>query len=307
MPAVAFSCKRGLIPFADCLRSCPDRCALPRTLRLMAEQRPWEGIPSTTQLLQGTRESFLKITCDYAINPDGRAFAVHGSRVHEKLDLRTGDDELGEERLYDLICSGQFDNYSMEDGGTLADSKTSGSYKVMKALGLRQVERPLLDASGNTIYLVSGKNKGKPKTEKVTVSGGYRDMLDWAIQLNDYRMKIEAVGFPVGRMVIEALVRDGGTYIAKSRGIDQNIYLIPINHISNRWIERYFAAKWGALRTALETGKMPKRCRTRETWNRRKCDGYCDVADKCFALDRGASLEDVKGVSINEVPSKQAV
>lgn len=276
MPATHFRCQRGLIAFGVCLDYCSTRCMLPRTLRLISEQREWTGTPTTTQLLQGTRESFLKIVTNYAIDPDSRVFAVHGTRVHEKLDMRTGDNELGEERLYDLINSGQFDNYQAD--GTLSDTKTSGSYKVMKALGICE--------------------KRLSNNRKTLILNGRHDRLDWALQLNDYRMKIEACGFPVKRMQIEALVRDGGTYLARQRGITRNSYLITINRISDHWIKVYFTAKWEALKHALGTLEVPPKCRYRERWGGRKCEGYCDVATKCQAIDNGASLDDVIDVTV---------
>lgn len=307
MPATHFNCKKGLVPFQECINNCQERCMLPRTLRLISRQRKWDGKPSTTQLLQGTREAFLKIVTEYAINPDDRAFATHGTLTHAKLDKYTGDNELAEERLHDMISSGQFDNYYLEDNqdiktAVLADTKTSGSFKVAKALGIGVVKKdvPVTDEEGNPVRYKTGKKKGQVKTKQETeIKDGFRkDRLDWAIQLNDYRMKIEAAGFPVNKIQIEALVRDGGTYIAKSRGIENNIYLIPINRISDHWIKKYFEMKWNALKHALETGEIPPKCSKRETWGGRKCDGYCDVADKCQAIENGAKLDDVKGINI---------
>jgi hypothetical protein len=127
----------------------------------------------------------------------------------------------------------------------------------------------------------TGDKKGRPKTRKEWQEGGVKDRLDWAIQLNDYRMKLEALAFPVRQMAIEALCRDGGTYIAKNRGITFNGALIPINRISDHWIERYMRAKNRALMGALETGQVPPRCSWRETWAGRKCQKYCNVVQEC--------------------------
>ena len=41
------------------------------------------------------------------------------------------------------------------------------------------------------------------------------------LQLNRYRIFFEEQGFPVSRIQIQAIPRDGGTYIAKNRGIDK--------------------------------------------------------------------------------------
>lgn len=282
MPARWFTCPdSNRIEITQCLEGgcrlswClpAGRCLSVRTLRLIAEQREWTGKPSTTQLLKGTRESYLEITTDFAINPQDAIFRIIGTKSHGALDAYTGDNELGEERLEDEYSTGQFDFY---DNGVLLDTKTSGSYKVMKALGYHQVEVETGE------YYRTGAKKGLPKTRKEWREGGRKDRLDWAIQLNDYRIKLEAAGFPVQQMVIECLIRDGNTYIAQQRGIDFNGTLIPINRISDHWIRRYMRMKYDALMKALETGEMPPPCRKRETWNGRKCEKYCNVQEACM-------------------------
>lgn len=285
MPAKWFTCPDGQQTIiTDCLENCrmgwclpAGRCLSVRTLRLIAEQREWTGKPSTTQLLKGTREAYLGITTDYAINPQDAIFRIIGTKSHSALDAYTGDNELGEERLEDEFSTGQFDFY---DNGVLIDVKTSGSYKVMKALGYHQVE-----VETGEVYK-SGAKKGLPKTRKEWREDGRKDRLDWAIQLNDYRMKLERLGFPVHQMAIECLIRDGNTYIAQQRGIAFNGTLIPINRISDHWIRRYMRMKHRALMQALETGEMPPPCRYRETWGGgRKCEKYCDVAKACMEYE----------------------
>ncbi len=291
MPLKWFKCRDGKqIEASQCLKKCRiadklpgGRCLTVRTLRFIADERVWNGTPSTTQLIKGTREAFLEITENYALDPQSAIFRIIGSRGHAVLDKYVGDNELGEERIKDEISSGQFDFY---ENGQLSDTKTSGSYKVMRAKGIYQVEVPT-----GEIYK-SGAKKGQPKTRKEFREGGRKDRLDWAIQLNDYRMKLESLGFPVTSMVIEVLCRDGGTYIAESRGIFTNGELIQINRISDQWVRRYMNKKYQRLMTALETGKLPPRCSYRETWNRKKCEKYCTVSDKCYEienlLERGA-------------------
>lgn len=297
MPAKWFMCPDGeQIEISKCLKSCrlcyelpAGRCLSVRTLRLIAEQRIWNGTPSTTQLLKGTREAYLEIVEDYTIDPQQALFRVHGTKAHALLDQFTGDNELGEIRLTDDRCSGQFDFY---DDGVLYDSKTWGSYKIMKALGMYQVE---IDTG---IVYKTGSKKGLPKIKKEWRDDGRKDRLDTAIQMNDYRMKLESAGFPVHTMIIEALCRDGNSYIAKSRGIEQNGFLIPINRISDRWISRYINAKAKALKTALETGEVPPLCRPRETWkNRTKCEKYCNVSEKCIEIERGFKYEYLRKVN----------
>lgn len=279
MPAKFFVCPNGEKVFIDiclhkCLQNLPTgRCLPARTLRLIAEQRPWEGKPSTTQLLKGTREAYLEITRDYALNPQNELFRILGTRAHTGLDHYTGDNELGEIRLSDENASGQFDFYDAENQ-ILYDSKTWGSYKVMMALGLRQET-----IETEEVYK-TGPKKGQKKTKKVIVQGE-PDMLETEIQLNHYRMMLEDAGFPVREMYVEAIVRDGGTHIAKGRGIEQNGYLIPVRRLNNDFVNEYLKTKADALLNALKNNIMPPPCNDDETWNGRKCKEFCRVWEFC--------------------------
>lgn len=285
MPAKWFQCPDGgNIAITDCLQSCriadqlpAGRCLSLRTLRLIADQRKWNGIPSTTQLLKGTREAFLEIATDYTINPQDELFRVHGTKAHRILE-EYHDNALGEERLTDEISSGQFDFYDPELQA-LYDTKTWGSYKIMKALGLKQVE-----VDTGEVYK-TGAKKGQPKTRKEWVEGGEPDLFNEEIQLNDYRMKLEAAGFPVKQMFIEAIARDGNTYIAQSRGITQNGVLIPVKILDNDQVKEYLAAKRLCLEVAID-GIMPNKCNSRESWDGRKCERYCRVKETCQAHER---------------------
>lgn len=280
MPAKWFLCPDGqTCEIKDCLKSCrmakefpARRCLSIRTLRLIAEQREWTGTPSTTQLLKGTREAYLELIENYILDPQGALFRVHGTKAHALLDQFTGDNELGEIRLNDAICSGQFDLY---DDGVLFDSKTWGSYKVMKALGIYQVE-----VETGEVYK-SGARKGQPKKVKQIRTDGEPDLFNEEIQLNDYRMKLEDAGFPVHTMVIEALVRDANTYMATSRGITKAGYLIPIKRLPDEEVKAYLKSKRKALLSALETKIMPLPCNELESWDGRKCAKYCNVAPFC--------------------------
>ena len=280
MPAKWFICPDGdtnLI--SDCLYSCrmsdqlpAGRCLSLRTLRLIAEQREWTGTPTTTQLLKGTMEAYLELTTDYTVNPQDELFRVHGTRAHHLLE-QYHEDDLGEERLHDEICSGQFDFYDTTDQA-LFDTKTWGSYRIMRALGLKQVE------VNTGEFFKTGPRKGLPKTRKEWVDGGEPDLFNEEIQLNDYRMKLEAAGFAVSGMFIEALARDGNTYMARNRGVEQNGVLIPIQRLKDSIVREYLTSKRDNLLNALEFGWTDK-CNSRENWEGRKCDRYCRVAAAC--------------------------
>lgn len=288
MPYTKFQCPDGIeVGIDECLLGCrlqgitkPDgelwcpggRCLSKQVLRAVADQRIWKGKPSTTQLLNGTRENYLRIVNDYSINPRNSMFMLHGTRVHNNLEQYTEGDELAEIRLEDDYSTGAFDYYDPENGGTLYDSKTYGSFKVTHVLGLREVQIPTGEFYKN----------GNPKVKKKYVPGGCHHRFDLAVQLNDYRMKIEKkLHLPVEHMLCQVIVRDGNTYIAASRGITEPSYLVPINRISDKWIERFMKAKSTALIDAVKSGICPPPCNARERWNGRKCQNYCDVNKFC--------------------------
>ena len=282
MPAHAFICPNGnQVAIEDCLNQCqqPMRCMFLPTLRSIAASlnRNLTGA-SVTELIAGTREIYLKKMTNYAVVPQSVLYALHGSAVHTMHEQHTNGNMLSEFRLKDAITSGKFDLYGQildDDEGVLGDVKVTSSYKIMKALGLYKVDVP----TGQ--YYVSGQKKGQMKYKKEWRDDGVRGVLEWAIQLNYYRLLLEQQGFVVNRMVIQALCRDNSLRMAAERGIDQSIYLIPIRRISDNWIVRYMKKKAEALQQAIEGKRLPPRCRSKERWRDRKCKDYCQVVEHC--------------------------
>jgi len=282
MPATKFICPTGQeVPIKKCLKSCvmKERCMFLPTLRAVANSLD-RGIEeaTVTELLAGTRETYLKKTTDYAVDPQSVLYALHGQAVHTINENFTSGEILSEIRLNDKITSGKFDLYGKiigNDDGVLGDLKVTSSYKLAKALGIYKVDVPT-----GEIYK-SGAKKGQPKTRKEFRYDGVRYVMDWAIQLNYYRMLLETSGFMVNRMVIQAMCRDNNLRTANERGIDRTIYIIPINKISNRWLTRYFSKKASLLQEALKNHKLPPVCNIRERWNNRKCLEFCDARANC--------------------------
>ena len=238
---------------------------------------PWRRA-TVTELLAGTRETYLKKTADYAVDPQSVLYALHGQAVHTINENHTEGDILSEIRLNDRITSGKFDLYGKildNEEGVLGDIKVTSSYKLAKALGIYKVDVPT-----GEVYK-TGAKKGQPKTRKEFRYDGVRHVMDWAIQLNYYRMLLEASGFEVKRMVIQAMCRDVNLRTASERGIDRPIYMIPINRISDRWLVRYFSKKAALLAEAMQSSQMPPVCTARERWNNRKCLEYCDARGEC--------------------------
>lgn len=282
MPATKFICPNGnQIAIKDCLKSCPNgtRCMFLPTLRAVANSVDRKlDRPTVTELISGVRETYLKKTVEYAVSPEATLYALHGQGLHGIHEDYTEGDILSEIRLEDKTTSGKFDLYGQllgQDNGILGDLKVTSSYKLMKALGIYKEAVPT-----GEVYK-TGARKGQPKYRQEFRYDGVRHVLEWAIQLNYYRMLLENEGFEIKQMYIQALCRDFSLRIASERGITKKLYLIPINRISDHWLKRYFAHKQKVLQEALESGRLPKICSERERWGNRKCLDYCDVSAFC--------------------------
>lgn len=280
-----------------------------------ASRREWNGTPSTTQLIKGTRLAYLEILVDYAIDPDDQAFMIIGSRGHAKMERRAiqrGD--VAEQKFDQGEVSGVADHLEPdphEPGSfVLDDYKVSGSFKVLKALGHVKRERPMLDEAGNPVlYKRGGKGykAGDPRTETFyEIDPEQQDMGDWKLQLNHYRVRAEAEleidGGPVkvSRMRIFVPVRDGGTHIAYGRGIDKKTYSIWVPRMEDEEVTAYFEVKRNALLSAyrgyqmsVEAGKdheqavienAPQPCSPEEAWDGRRCEKFCALRGMCVKI-----------------------
>ena len=164
MPATKFICPNGQrIRITDCLRSCPNqqRCMFLPTLRAVAISLNRKiSEPTVTELIAGVRETFLKKTSAYAVDPASVLYALQGQAIHSINELNTQGAILSEERLKDDITSGQFDLFGKildADDGVLGDLKITSSFKLMRALGIYKVK-----VDTGEIYK-SGLKKGQPK------------------------------------------------------------------------------------------------------------------------------------------------
>lgn len=270
-------------PIAACIDgNCrmKERCAPLTYLKACGEQRPWSGKPSVTQLLNGTRASYLSLTTDFAVSPDDLAFQTIGSGAHLRMQSRGGDDsEVGIE--FEGI-TGIFDFVEKWEGETvLWDYKTSGSYAVARAIGMTAQKEALLDENGQQMMW-----RGKARTTTTfSVDRDQRDLKDWALQLNFYRVAHERKqNIKIDRMFIFSVVRDGGTVVAKQRGVEKNTYMIDVPMMDDDGVILYFVHKRDALLDALEKGKVPGECTREEAWDGRRCKGYCAVAEACARI-----------------------
>lgn len=297
MPAKWFRCNDSeTIEIEKCLshQGCrmASRCATLPFLRLVGFDRKWEGI-SPSSAGNGPRQIYLKATTDYIIDPQARVWAAFGTSTHEKLSIHHyTHNVLSEEPLSDKDMKGIPDCLEEDENKpgqfVLIDYKNFGSYKVAKCLGIfvETIEETILDEEAKPILLKSGPNKGTPKTKQkkiITTDPSKIDLDSEELQLNRYRIFYESYKFLISKMQLQVMVRDGSTYIAKNRGIDKNLYVIPIKRLLNVDVLAFYKKLNEEVMEAFKTGFIRK-CDSWESWDRRRCEGYCETVDACKAM-----------------------
>jgi hypothetical protein len=283
MPAKWFECQdKTEYEISACLDKCrmESRCATLPFLRLIAFDRKYRGI-TPSMAGNDARLLYLKATVDYTIVPDSRVFAVLGVSAHHELSLYDFN-VFSEEPLSDEQMAGIPDLLEYENGEyTLTDHKTWGSFRVMRALGYHQEDEIVMDDSGDPIRYKSGKRKGEIKTHKVTKQDPDRaDLLAETYQVNKYRMFFNKQRFIPSKLQLSVYVRDGGTAIAYARGINKNLYLIPIPFMPDASVNSYYANLRDKVAHTFATDYAPK-CGAWESWDGKRCDGWCEVKEAC--------------------------
>jgi hypothetical protein len=323
MPLTHFICPDGQeISIEKCLshKGCRmnQRCATLPYLRTVSFDREFQGV-SPSSAGNGPRLIYLKATTDYATDPcEDQAWAAFGTLTHKKLAAEGATfNVLSEEPLSDEQMKGIPDileeDENNEGSYVLTDYKTFGSYKVSRCLGYYQEDEPVLEA-GEPVKYKSGKKKGEIKTHKVTKQDQTRiDLKAESLQLNRYRIFWEnsfsicskcgykkrhteelcpecgtpmkhSHGFPISRMQLQVLVRDGGLWIASSRGVEKKIYLIPIPKLPDSEVLEYYSQLQKEVDEAFRTG-WARKCSNFENWDGRRCKGCCEVSEPCRKMD----------------------
>lgn len=258
MPLVSFICPdKETRLITDCFNHCPfetGRCLSLPTLHTIGTPRKWRSKPSTTQCLNPTRMEFLQITKPYSIDPFDQAFALLGTRHHGRLEAVARKIEgLKAELKLDGEVSGILDLLEPTNGDDnnyrLIDYKSYGSYAVKKLIN----------------------------DDKI---GDY-DRLKLALQMNNYRLMAQELGFNIVELKCQITVRDGGTFSARNSGIDFKLKLLPVALLDDEYVRNYFSTKSQALITAVENNDMGELCQYEERWGGRRCKGFCSVAKYC--------------------------
>lgn len=248
-----------------------DRCMVLPVLKAVGKTRAWYGKPSVTQLIKDTRQTYLEITNDYAIDPDKSIASMIGTNSHSLMEGNCPNNYLSEVRIEDDITSGQFDAYDMKTK-TLIDFKFFGAYRIARALG----KHFKWVADGK---YQRGAKKGQKKWQYVMVDGSFKDTLEISKQLSYYKILMEKVGLKVKNIKVQMLIRGGLDKTAKSYGLTKMSYVINLHGISKHWIRLYMKAKYDRLMKALKTNELPPVCKVR--WNDLKCKDYCSVNEFC--------------------------
>lgn len=257
MPLTSFICPDGITRE---IKTCLDKCTRPEgrclslpTLHELSFNKIWSGKPSTTQLLNPTRMEYLKITKNYTTIPQERAYALLGTQHHRRLEIiaKKIDQLQAEKKLSDEINTGIIDllepDPQKENMWIITDYKTWGNYSVAKVLRKNSYER-----------------------------------LHNSLQLNDYRLKTESLGFAISKMRWQITVRDGGTWTAKKNGITEKIMLVEADWLDNDFVTDYFQVKNKALLSSLEKKELPELCPFEERWKGKRCVGsLCEVHAFC--------------------------
>lgn len=290
MPKKWFMCPDGeTIEIASCLEKCRmgHRCAPKPYLEMAGEWRPWSGKASVTMLDRCLRMTWLSQRVDFCESPDRSAFRIIGTRGHSKLESHA--EEGTAETFMDIEgIRGVADLVEEEDGEyVLTDYKVVGSFAVAKMLGIGKVgEKPILDETGEPVLYVRGPKAGKAKTEDVYgIDPVKADVSDYQVQPNLYKIAWEATnpGKKIARLQIFAIVRDGGLYIAKSRGVQRNTYVVPIPILPEDEIKSWAQERRAEIEEAMASDVMPSVGTAKQTWDGAFCKGYCAMSEACRA------------------------
>ncbi len=298
-PLVHFYCPDAQrITVKQCLtpKGCrmSSRCCPLPFLRKIGYDRKYHGV-SPSAAGNGPRLIWGKAAFDYCADPNDRVFAVLGTTIHGRMsDLGITHNVLSEEVLKDKDTKGIADLLEEDEfipgHYILTDYKTSGSFAVAKWMGIniKKTDIPVLDEKGEKVYLRSGKNKGKVKTKQdktIEYINPEKELFGVSLQVNRYRIFYEQYGFPISKMRIFAIPRDGGTWIAIGRGIVLNKYFIDIPRMNDDEVLGFYKKLQAEVNQAFDE-EYARLCAPWECWEGNRCANYCEIKEDCKDICR---------------------
>ena len=300
MPAKYYECPDGKLALkASCIAGrCRQgtRCLSLTYLNAVAEERLWEGKPSTTQLANNdTRLNVLRITKGFAINPRRQGFRVGGTQRHDWLDTVADRQKLNvfsEETFDRRSHTGRMDSLEIDlnaDGYILIDYKNWASYKVALAMGL--VSHEETDPTG-AVYVRNGRGYkvGDPKKIKVfEIHPERADCHDLELQMSDYAIGWEEAGYSVTKLLCQPTIRDANTLNAAGNGFPKgsdDTFLFEVKRLPTDYVNGLLGERSKDLLRGLgeyeRTGVLPPMCCEDMRWNNSiRCKSYCEVVQFC--------------------------
>lgn len=310
MPATHFICPDGsLCPIKECLQKCKfdQRCMARPAIKAIASKAGDRGLHqfSVTELLRGTRESYLMKLYNYPVDPQSLMLSTTGTALHD-FNEHAVDGEtwlITEKRFHNDIASGQIDTYGYvlnDHELAICDYKLTTSYKIAKALGYGTTKVPTGE------FYKTGAKKGQPKFKQMWTDKAVHKRMDWALQQNFYRILLEEQGYKVDAMYIQAYARDFSASSEAKSGIKHPQYVIRLNKISDRWIKLWFKVKKAKLKAAFFNNEIPPLCTPKETWKGLKCEKFCNVAHLCKKFQEKENRAKDIGTQVIERMQKNA-
>jgi len=283
-------------------------------IRAATEDRPWDGSPHVTALLNGTRETFLKYVSKYTVDLDGMTIPMAGTKFHSNMENPVDITEIhlsfyGIQGISDLL-----DVHPQTGELSIVDYKLVGSFALKKWLGIVSTLVPEMDDFGNPVYLKSGRNKGSQKMKKEIVMDPTKaDRFNYTMQVNIYRVLLEAVlnsaetiekfpklkphfGKKVSKLQIFYVLRDGNL----NHDFSFNSYLEDAEIYPDEKVVNFIEMRATAIKMVMDKFESlsatevnpfvaaksvcPGLCSDDETWHGKKCESYCPVARACYAI-----------------------
>lgn len=268
MPLQGFICPDGeKVLIADCMSKCRinNRCAPMSWLIEASYDREWRGITASAAG-NGIRMMYLKKNKPYYVTPDSRTFAlISVNGVHQRMS-KADFNMLTETRLPEGTADCLEQDEDEPGHFILTDYKLWGSYKV-----------------ANGVEAVSADVAGK-------------ELRSETMQLNAYRLGFERNDFIISKMRLFCIARDGGTFLAKKRGLTRNTYFIELPRLADDLVRTYYETMKVRFEEAERYGFSPI-CSPEECWDGKRCTSFCDVADHCEAIGDNQYLINAKKVA----------